>query len=148
MIRLTFDLVKVGRLAQHAIAASEHKASFSDTLDGTTPAAALWFVGDEGLYLMSNGLPRLLDPADRGRSLVAYAAGFRTAEAKHSVSHIIDGSDFCEVFPLLAAQPHGRDLHTAVTNGLAIEGAYFVVEMDAETLTYYVDVPTRARTKR
>jgi len=112
MIRLLFPLAEVGRVAERAVAATEHKPSFRDTLNGTTPAPALWFVGDEGLYLMSNGLPHLPQPTKSDRSLVAYADGYRTSMDKHAVDHLIGGDDFCEVLPLLAAQPDGRVLHT------------------------------------
>jgi len=140
VIRLLFPLAEVAGLAEHAIAATEHKPSFRDTLDGTTPAPASWFVGDEGLYLMSNGLRHL--PHLRSEwSLVAYAEGYRTSADKHAVDRLIGGDDFCEVLPLLAVQPDGRVLRTEITNGIACGATHFAIDMDTQTLAHHVVLP-------
>lgn len=54
-MRLHFDRALVQRLLDHALAAAAH-ARLRET---GTPAPALWLVGDDGVYLMSNGLPAL-----------------------------------------------------------------------------------------
>lgn len=138
MIRLLFDLSAVKTLADHAAAAPGHRASYSDTLDGTTPAPALLFAGDEGLYLMSNGLPHLPNPANSASSLVAYAAGFDTSMSKHAVAHLIGGDDFSEVLPLLEKRPDGRTLHDDITDAVAAGATRFAIEIDTTHLTPYV----------
>ncbi len=148
MIRLLFALAEIARLAEHAIAATGHKPSFRDTLDGTTPKPALWFVGDEGLYLMSNGLPHLPNPANSDWPLVSYADGYRTSVDKHAVDHIIGGDDFCEVLPVLDPQPDGRVLRTEITNGIACGATRFAIEIDTQTFAYYVVLPARPKEKR
>jgi Protein of unknown function (DUF3085) len=138
MIRLLFPLVDVLQVAEHAIAAPEHKPSFSNRLDGTTPKAALWFAGDMGLYLMSNGLPAQPHPTDTNRLLVVYAAGYRTSAAKHAVADEIGGDDFCDVLPLLDPLPDGRILHTDLTGGAAAGATHFIIEIDLEHWQFYI----------
>src|SRR5690242_16565015 len=65
---LHFPRATVDRLLAHTKAAPSHEASLGDP---ETQRPALWLVGDEGIYLMSNGSPRLLIAGDR--SLAAYA---------------------------------------------------------------------------
>lgn len=58
--RLTFDLAAVRELMAHAKAAPKHRPAYNDeTTDINTEPAALMLVGDTGIYLVSNGLPRL-----------------------------------------------------------------------------------------
>lgn len=147
MIRLLFPLAEVARLAEHAVAATEHRPSFRDTLEGTTPKPALWFVGDEGLYLMSNGLPHQPNPANHDWPLVSYAEGYRTSADKHTVNHMIGGDDFCEVLPLLAEQADGRVLHTEINNSISCGATHFAIAMDTKMLATYVvlDGPQESR---
>ena len=81
-MKLHFDHALVARLLAHATAAKEHMPTFAQSCDPafvkdgkvehTRIPAGLMLVGDDGLYLMSNGMPALGDP--RGRAnLVAYA---------------------------------------------------------------------------
>ncbi|MFE3000042.1 hypothetical protein ACFXG4_34215 [Nocardia sp. NPDC059246] len=72
-MKLWFSLDEVVVLAEHAVAAPEHAAFGFDS--HTTPVPALLCVADDGAYLMSNGLPRLLaDPANpEGPSRIVHA---------------------------------------------------------------------------
>ena len=142
MIRLLFPLADIQPLAEHAFAATEHRPSFRDTLEGTSPTAALWFVGDEGFYLMSNGIPHLPNPANPDWPLVAYAEGYRTCADKHTVDRLIGGDDFCEVLPLLTPQPDSRILHTEIAIGITCGATHFAIELDTTTLAHYVVAPT------
>ena len=100
-MRLHFDQALVRQLLDHSKAATERSPSLEQlyegrfrrngkdadlnnltaanfpTADDVDPARippGLWLVGDEGVYLMSNGKPALLvDPADT-RHVVAHAA--------------------------------------------------------------------------
>ncbi|GAA2349782.1 DUF3085 domain-containing protein [Dactylosporangium salmoneum] len=137
MIRLLFALRDVLALAEHAVAAPRHKPSFIDVLDGTTPTPALWFAGDEGLYLMSNGLPAQPHPTGSNRLHVVHARGYRTAMSKHAVSCDVGGDDFCEPLPLLESQPDGASLHTRLVDAVAAGAALFVIDLDRTCMQIY-----------
>jgi hypothetical protein len=72
-MRLHFDKEIVDRLVEHSRNAESHSKLYG--MDDTD-RAGLWLVGDQGVYLMSNGtphLPRDEEDAESGRSLVCYA---------------------------------------------------------------------------
>ena len=90
-MKLHFDHALVTQLLAHAEAAKEHTPTFDqlyeptflkdgketqspsyDDIDLTKVPAGLMLVGDNGIYLMSNGKPALKDP-ERTGNLVAYA---------------------------------------------------------------------------
>jgi hypothetical protein len=100
-MRLHFDLALVRQLLDHSTAANERSSSLEQlyegrfrrdgkeadldnltadnfpTADDVDPAKippGLWLVGDQGVYLMSNGRPALLVDADDTRHVVAHAA--------------------------------------------------------------------------
>jgi hypothetical protein len=52
-MRLTFDKKIVKQLREHAASATTHRATYGQD----KPGPGLWLVGDEGVYLMSNGSP-------------------------------------------------------------------------------------------
>jgi Protein of unknown function (DUF3085) len=138
VIRLTFALIEVRAVAGHAVAAARHKKSFLEQQSPAWAKPALWFVGDEGLYLMSNGLPAQPDPADPDRLLVAYARGFRTAADKHAVDEVIGGDDFVEVIPLLGPQPGGPSLFTQLIRGAAAGATDLVIDVYRSRLELYL----------
>ncbi|WP_019030724.1 hypothetical protein [Salinispora arenicola] len=72
-LHLYFDLTDTLRLAEHAVAVDEHVASFAEREDQTPCPGPLEWVHDDGVYLMSNGLPRLQDPARTGANLTVHA---------------------------------------------------------------------------
>jgi hypothetical protein len=135
MIQLRFPLRDVLALAEHAIAAPDHKPSYSNTLDGTTPTAALWLVGDEGLYLMSNGLPAQQHPTGGDRLHVVYADGYRTSKSKHAVADEIGGDDFVQPLPLLDQQPDEATLHAQLTEAVANGFDRFVIDLDETSMS-------------
>jgi hypothetical protein len=55
---LYFDLSDVLRLAEHATTAPENAPSYTERTTGVACPGALVFVKDDGVYLMSSGLPR------------------------------------------------------------------------------------------
>ena len=65
---LTFDIDDVLPLLAHAEAALEHGMGYS----GEPPYPGLFLVGDQGIYLMSNGHPGLLKENGKGY-VVVYA---------------------------------------------------------------------------
>ncbi|GAA1884155.1 DUF3085 domain-containing protein [Asanoa iriomotensis] len=138
MIQLRFALRDVLAVAEHAIAAADHKPSFVNTLDGTTPTPALWFVGDDGLYLMSNGLPGQPHPDGGDRLHVVYADGYRTAMSKHAIADEIGGDDFCEPLSLLDPQPNGDTLHARLTAGVADGLDLLIIDLDTTSMQLYL----------
>jgi hypothetical protein len=68
MTNLHFDRALVEQLLAHAEGSARN---FALHQKGTAPPA-LWLVGDDGLYLMSNGDPAL--PGPTSKNLVCYAA--------------------------------------------------------------------------
>lgn len=67
-MRLTFNRAEVVRLMAHAKEAETHAPAYSQTGE---IVPSLWLVGDQGVYLMSNGRPGLKE--DGGGNVVAYA---------------------------------------------------------------------------
>jgi hypothetical protein len=76
----TFNVGEVRRLYEHSKASSSHRASFSQSLekqymkdgkiDHSLIPSSLELVGDNGIYLMSSGIPSL--PIDKKESNVVY----------------------------------------------------------------------------
>jgi hypothetical protein len=107
MTTLRFDVAGVKRLIAHAKAAPDHSVIFGDK----TKSPALTLVKDDGIYLMSNGLPRDLlatqPHSDLGtdHSFVVYAKGyapsdFAEGEMYEKCRAAVGGDDFCERVPL------------------------------------------------
>ncbi|WP_428962243.1 DUF3085 domain-containing protein [Micromonospora fluostatini] len=94
-LHLYFDLTDTLRLAEHAVAAAEHAPSFTETEEQTTCPGALEWVHDQGIYLMSNGLPRLTDPKRPDRNLTVHAHGWNP-DADGYRRHPLVGDDFLE----------------------------------------------------
>ncbi|GIF02006.1 DUF3085 domain-containing protein [Paractinoplanes rishiriensis] len=138
MIRLRFPLRDVLILAEHAIAAPDHRPTYINTVDGTTPGPALWFVGDEGLYLMSNGRPGQPHPAGGDRLYVVYADGYHTSMSKHAIADKIGGDDFVEALPLLVPTPGGTTLHAQLTEAAADGGDLFVIDVGATAMDIFI----------
>lgn len=71
MPTLHFDIEQVKPLMDHARSCTEWGATFA----GPAKGPALWLVGDQGIYLMSNGQPYLPKPGvtEPNHSLVVYA---------------------------------------------------------------------------
>ena len=77
MTKLKFEPSDVRRLVAHTLAAKNHMREYGDK---RKPRPQLILVHDEGIYLMSNGIPRDMLNGDEDRvgtrSFVAYAEGF------------------------------------------------------------------------
>jgi hypothetical protein len=69
-----------------------------DEIDRSKIPAGLCLVKDTGCYLMSNGLPRLLN-TDESRSLVAYAEGLGPHCDYDTLRTACGGDDFAEFLP-------------------------------------------------
>ncbi|MEV4158462.1 DUF3085 domain-containing protein [Nocardia salmonicida] len=97
---LWFPLSQVSVLAEHAMAATEHSwPSWDDNKPDPVPPALVW-AKDQGTYLLSNGVPRLLaDPAEPdGSSQVVYAVGYDSYF--NFTDTAVGGDDFAEYISL------------------------------------------------
>ena len=137
MTTLVFPLTGVLLLAEHALAATSHAASMWEVLDGTPARPALWLVGDQGVFLMSNGL---LTPADADHTTglpVVHAAGYTTQADWSAVADQVGrGKQVRIVVPLLDPTFGGQILYRDLTGGAAAGGADFVIELDTRQLRW------------
>jgi hypothetical protein len=115
MPNLIFHGAAVLELLAHAKAATEHSAGY---LDNPKPGPGLLFVKDDGVYLISNGMPRQQVEGESVRCKMVYAEGFespRSTDGRFSDSQdekigaAAGGDDFVEfleagIFDLLKAE--------------------------------------------
>jgi hypothetical protein len=123
MAKLTFDVEALKPIVAHALASAAHSPTYNmmadpaywkegisphpggwakaEDLDYSKIPAHLQLAKDHGVYLLSSGTPRLMDPADPGgqRSLVVYAKGM-TPEDGWDAWQILGGDDFVESIDL------------------------------------------------
>ncbi|MFD3458245.1 DUF3085 domain-containing protein [Nocardia fluminea] len=120
---LRFPLNQVSTIAEHAMAATEHSwPTWDDDKPNPVPPSLVW-AKDQGTYLLSNGVPRLLaDPAKpEGSSQVVYALGYDSYF--NFTDTAVGGDDFAEYISLTDEQegrllsrdraqhqPYGRSL--------------------------------------
>ena len=139
MIPLRFPLPPILLLAEHALTASSHAASMREVLEGTAPRPALWLVGDQGVFLMSNGMLTAPDAEHTTGLPVVYAAGYRTRADWLAVADQIGcGTEFRAVLPLLDPMAEGRVLHRDLTAGAAAGAADVVIELDTNRLRWHL----------
>ncbi len=158
MTRLLFALPGVQEIIEHALAAERHKMDFvermetygADVFDAQPDEEerakpALWWVKDEGIYLMSNGVPALLrDPAapeDKQRSKVVYAMGFDPTKSDRgevwdAARAAVGGDDFVESISLTNAD-WIKDLPTMFKSDAAKDLA-FVIDVDGSKFSMVV----------
>ncbi|WP_127354619.1 DUF3085 domain-containing protein [Actinacidiphila soli] len=91
--RLQFPLAQVLAAAEHAAAATEHKLLHAETV----PRPCLWWVKDDGTYLMSNAVIGEDTPAKIRARTIVYADGWGTGTDARS---LLGGDDFAEPFDL------------------------------------------------
>jgi len=97
MTVLKFKAAAVRELCEHALDSKEHFAGYGDW----QPAGpALMLVGDEGIYLMSNGRPNLLGPD--GKTRVVYPEGMDPASVDSGTLYdmkrdVWGGDDGCDM---------------------------------------------------
>jgi hypothetical protein len=101
---LRFRLDEVRPLARHALGCKQFRKTFVEEEEKREPDPGLHLVHDDGVYIMSNGLPMDMVQDGRGpRARVAYAAGCdpRKDSAWWEESRAqVGGDDFVELLPL------------------------------------------------
>ncbi len=102
---LRFRLDEIRPLARHALGCTKYRRTFvEEEEEKREPGPALHLVHDQGVYVMSNGLP--MDMVGSGKSRqarVAYAAGcdpHRDAAWWEESRALVGGDDFVEPLPL------------------------------------------------
>lgn len=122
-----FKTSDIRRCVEHALSAPNWEMGYSE--GDATPVPALLFVHDQGVYVMSNGIPRdEKDPADpKSDSYVAYAGGcdpgIGTFDDWYGMSRdLVGGDDFAEVLPVRRAWLQlcaiCSEMHINVTGGV------------------------------
>jgi hypothetical protein len=107
MATLRFNATEVATLVAHARAAPAHGKAFGQT---EPPYPGVYFVHDDGLYLMSNGIPRLKadgtvatgDEDTTQPNKVVYAEGYNPkvdADVWERARDAVGGDDFSELLP-------------------------------------------------
>lgn len=148
-MKIMFPIAQVREQLDHAEKAPSHSPTWDDLVDatkwkaGATPNEHGWvdskdidvskiparldLVKDEGIYLMSNGSPRLLEEGAK-RSKVVYGLGFGPDADYDTLVAAVGGDDFA--IPLDAEEV--RDM-------LGREGAaYFWVEVSQSQIAFGV----------
>lgn len=69
-MKLHFDPEKVEKLIRHTYNAKDHKVIYGNK---ASKKPGLWLVGDDGIYLMSNGIPSLPENKSTTSQFVVYA---------------------------------------------------------------------------
>lgn len=99
---LTFPLPKVLAAAEHAATAPEHRHAYDDKAAGIPASPQLWWVKDDGTYLMSNGIHPDDTRAPNGNlPEVVHAEGWGPGTDPRS---ILGGDDFSHPFGLLTPE--------------------------------------------
>ncbi|MGY1947625.1 hypothetical protein [Nocardia asiatica] len=132
-VSLWFPLTDVLGLAEHAMNAPDHRHAPSD--ESATGTPSLIWVRDNGIYLVSNGLPRQAptdtDPPDNIVHVV-YAHGHGDGTHWHHGPPL--GDDFIEYLPLTgsSAEPGTPLIDMLRDAGTA---AWLVITVDPNTFS-------------
>ena len=123
-----FSLRDVVTLVSHAVSADSHIESLYEPRPDVPFGPALILCGDDGIYLMSNGVPYL--PAIPGEgtwgNMRVHAYGF---EAGSLHMPAINGQVLADHIPMDA------ELHEALTRGLRDGRNQFQITISADKLT-------------
>jgi hypothetical protein len=149
MITLVFPLAGVLLLAEHAIAVTSHEPSMHDVLADTTPTPALWLVGGEGVFLMSNGIDTGPDDNGAAGMLVVYAEHYRTRADWMAVAAATGCADDIRiVLPLLQAASGQPILHQELVAGRAAGATHVVIDLGARQLRWHVPAAGNGQVNR
>jgi len=126
---LRFKKSEVQVLLDHAKSATSHRDPYSN--DRNAPPALL-LVGDDGVYLMSNGLPTLLADGTEGSASADSKAYIVYAEECNPETMAFE--DWWEVKNESFGGDDGVEFLEAETvePGMDFDPEYFVIEMDSE----------------
>ena len=130
---IRFRLDEVRPLARHALGCKQFRKTFVEEDEKREPEPALHLVHDDGVYIMSNGLPMdIVREGKKARARVAYAESCDPRKDPgwwEESRALVGGNDFVELLPLV------ESLRDAVFDEVM---EMLVVEMTAERLTVKV----------
>lgn len=98
MARLTFDGASVKELYEHAKSCAHYRKVY-----GEDKGPGLFLVHDQGVYLMSGGIPHLEHPDCPENHKVAYAKGCNPEKDRgwwEEAKSLVGGDDFAEHIPI------------------------------------------------
>jgi len=134
MQRLIFKAADVRRIVEHALSAPRHQdhvVGYTDDFQAITEPGepSIVLVHDDGVYLMSNGLPRDLISGSQkdGRSFVAYANGChpeKDSDWWNTSCALVGGDDFAETLPW------AQDVAALIAGG----AKHIVLEVGGDTI--------------
>ena len=130
MTKLRFANAGVRRCIEHALAAPDQGRAFGD-LEPSPPSLVL--VKDDGIYLVSSGLPFDQDETrSEPYKFCVYAEGYdpRRGDVWQSCQEAVGGDDFCESLPIDAG------LTAAVRAGAAV-----LIEVTETELRVFTEEP-------
>ena len=123
MSRLIFDVDEVREQVEHAQGCSHFRKAY-----GQEPEPSLFLVHDQGVYLMSAGIPHLERPDRPESSKVVYAEGCNpnTDDDWYDEAHcLVGGDDFVEMIPLASLEQ---------LLALGLEGIKIVINLTADRI--------------
>lgn len=95
-----FKTEDMKRVIKHALQSKEWRMPWSEE----APQPAILFVHDQGIYCMSNGIPR--DVSDEKSTYCVYAKGCdpqNDEDFYEEARYLVGGDDFVEIFPVTEA---------------------------------------------
>ncbi len=133
---LRFKKSEVQVLLAHTRTAASHKMPYRDV---PVPMPGLFLVGDEGIYLMSNGTPFLLADGTQGNP-TSSALKVKTVYAEECNPEMMALEDWWEVKQESFGGDDGVEFLTVedVEIGMDFDADYWVIEMDADTDEFHV----------
>lgn len=141
MATLRFNGKDIVKILTHVRSSNQHRAPYGEGVK----QPALWLVKDNGIYILSNGVP--LQSADQGDAIfVTYAKGYEDPaqvdpsrgdlwdDQYSKIREAVGGDDFVEEIPL---------------DGLSnfSEADVLVVEMRGQTMAVTVESPAPPKKK-
>ena len=133
-VDLWFPLPEVIDLAEHALAASEHRQPWGEALVGP----ALVWVKDNGIYLFSNGLPQQPPTAEDPPDYVLHTV-FAYGHGRDSYHPNLPVSDHFAAY-LELHEPYESDPPLIDFLRSAVEERWLVIEWSAESYRFALSV--------
>lgn len=117
-----FDLRGVVVLVKHALMSVRHRAAYMDGLEETDPKPALWLVLEQRTYLMSNGIPPMVE---NGVERVVYCDGGLGGQTPPPVG------DYLELLPV-------EELKEILVKEERKDKSLFCVDVEGDELNIYL----------
>lgn len=143
-IDLWFRATEVCELAEHALAAPDHRRSLTQIDNGEPATPALVWAKDDGTYLTSNGLPRQREDPHQsdGWARCAFAHGWGRGTGPLIGETPVGGDDFAEFIDLTEPLPDGGTLIADIRTCAAADGWMIITAMPGQfAIGFSTDTP-------